>query len=102
MLAETFTGREQVCPQEVVLPEHQPKQALHKTDAKVFHAECRCDVIVGRDVLRAFGIKLDFESDAVVVDGVSRPMRSFPEPAQDVNSVDILLQGGIFAQNDQK
>ena len=76
----------------MVLPEHQPKQALHKTDAKVFHADCRYDMIVGRDVLQAFGIKLDFETDMIIVNGVSRPMCSFPEPTEELNSVDILLQ----------
>ena len=49
-------------------------------------------MIVGRDVLRAFGIKLDFETDKVVANGISRPMRAFPTPTDELNSVDILLQ----------
>ena len=62
-LAGTFTSSEQVCVEDLVLPEYNPKASLAKTKAQVFHAECRYDMILGRDVLRAFGIKIDFEQD---------------------------------------
>jgi hypothetical protein len=40
MLAGTFTSSEQVCIQDLVLPEHNPKGTLHKLKAQVFKADC--------------------------------------------------------------
>ena len=90
-LAGTFTSKEQVCLEDVVLPEHQAKQVLPKMNAKVFHAECRYDMIIGRDILRAFKIQLDFDGDNVIVDGISKPMRPFPESVDGLRPVDVLL-----------
>ena len=91
-LAGTFTSSEQVCINDVILPEFNPKQALHKLGAKVFDADCRYDMILGRDVLRAFGIKLDFEHDTITSNGISRSMREYPQPVDDgMRPVDVLL-----------
>ena len=90
-LAGTFSSSEQVCIQDFLLPEFNTKRTLPKLDAKVFHADCRYDMIVGRDVLRAFGIKLDFEEDAIVSGDVSVPMREFPTATPTSEPVDQLL-----------
>ena len=90
-LAGTFTSSEQVCLQDMVLPEFHAKRVLPKMAAKVFHADCRYDMILGRDVLRAFGIVLDFKDDVIVSDGISKPMRVFPE-VEGMTTVDVLLQ----------
>ena len=91
-LAGTFTSKEQVCLNDVVLPEFNSKQVLPKLSAKVFHADCRCDVILGRDALRAFGVTLDFDTDSIAIQGVTRSVRAFPEPVDDLLPVDVLLQ----------
>ena len=91
-LAGTFTSSEQVALQDLVLPEYHSKQALSKLKAKVFHADCRYDMIVGRDVLRAFGVNLDFENNTIAVGGVSRPMREFPQSVEGHLPTDVLLQ----------
>ena len=91
-LAGTFTSSEQVCIEDMILPEHQPKQSLPKAAAKVFHADCRYDMIVGRDILRAFGIDINFSTDTVVVNGVSKPMRPFPTARDGMAEAHVLLQ----------
>ena len=49
-------------------------------------------MILGRDALRAFGIMLDFDTDSITIQGVTRSMRAFPEPVDDLLPVDALLQ----------
>ena len=91
-LAGTFASSEQVCIEDMILPEHQPKQSLPKAAAKVFHADCRYDMIVGRDILRAFGIDIYFSTDTVVVNGISKPMRPFPTARDGMAEAHVLLQ----------
>ena len=45
---------------------------------RVFHSKARYDMIVGQDILRAFGIQLDFKANNIICDGFSLPMREFP------------------------
>ena len=87
-----FSSSEQVCLQDFMLPKHAPKKSLHKLNMKVFHADCQYNVIIECDVPQDFGIMLDFESQAVVLGGVSKPMYPFPEPVGELLSVDVLLQ----------
>ena len=51
-LAGTFTSTEQVCLDEVALPEFHAKRVLPRMKARVFHSECRCDMIVGLSLIR--------------------------------------------------
>ena len=106
-LAGTFTSKEQVCLNDLILPEFSDKKALHKLGAKVFDADCRYDMILGRDALRAFGISLDFSSQTMTADGVSRSMREYPRnlyKEDDLLPTDILLQEYLDEQefNDGK
>ena len=95
-LAGSFSSSEQVTMNDLILPEFSSKRSFPTLKAQVFHAPCRYDMIVGRDVLRAFGVKLDFEEDCIVSRGVSRPMREFPNDLpKDVTAVDSLLQDFI-------
>ena len=48
-LAGTFTSSEKVCIEDFILPEFNGKQVLPKFGANVFHADCRYDIIIGRD-----------------------------------------------------
>ena len=91
-LAGTFSSTEKVCLQDVSLPEFHSKRTLPKCSARVFHADCRYDIIVGRDVLRSFGILLDFKTDSIVTDSISLPMRLFPTKTSEVSVVEQLIQ----------
>ena len=91
-LAGTFTSTEQVCINDVILPEYNSKRVLPKMPAKVFTADCRYDIIIGRDMLRAFGMKLDFELCEITCANITRAMREFPKSKDDLLPVDILLQ----------
>ena len=78
-LAGTFSSTEQVSMEGSGLPEFYGNRSLPKLGARVFHAPCRYDMIVGRDVLRSFGIKLDFEDNLMQCSDVVVPMRPFPD-----------------------
>lgn len=77
-LAGDFSSSEEILLEDFVLPDFHSKKFLPKLPARVFHAECRYDMIIGRDVLRVFGLQLDFDSNRIVSDGVSINMREFP------------------------
>ena len=49
-------------------------------------------MIVGHNVLQAFGAQLDFEEGQLVCDGVSIPMRNFPKDTSEITPVEHLLQ----------
>ena len=93
-LAGTFSSKEQVCINDLILPEFNDKKSLYKLGAKIFDADCRYDMILGRDALRAFKAKFDFDDQVIVVDNVSRPMREYPRNlyGDDLLPTDILLQ----------
>ena len=91
-LAGTFASTEQVCLEDFSLPDFHPKRTLLKLKACVFHADCRYNKIVGHDVLRAFGVQLDFEEGRLVCDGVSIPMHEFPDNTSEIAPIEHLLQ----------
>ena len=78
-IAGTFESSERVCLQDICLPECSSNKKMPKLSARVIHADCRYDIIVGRDMLRAFGVVLDFEDMAMSSGDVSIPMREFPQ-----------------------
>ena len=90
-LAGTFESSEQVCVEDLVLPEYSTKKALGKLGLKVFNADCRYDMILGRDALRALGIDLNFETNTISTGGVQRDMREYPR-SEEMSTVDVLLQ----------
>ena len=73
-------------------PDFHPKRTSPKLKACAFHADCCCDVIVGHDVLCAFGTQLDFEEGHLVCDGVSIPMHEFPNNASEAIPIKHLLK----------
>ena len=91
-LTGTFASTEQVCLKDFSMPDFHPKQTLPKLKACVFHADCHCDVIVGCNVLWAFGVQMDFEEGHLACDGVSIPMREFPINASEATPIEHLLQ----------
>ena len=91
-LARTFVSTGQVCLEDCSLWDFHPKQTLPKLKAYVFHAECCYDVIVGHNVLWAFGTQLDFEDGRLVCDGVSIHVHEFPNDASETTPIEDLLQ----------
>ena len=90
-LAGSFSSSKQVCLQDFAFPEFNSKQTHPKLAANVFHAGCRCDMIISRDILRASGVRLDFEGNCAVTAGVSQPMHPFPEEEDGASPVEQLL-----------
>jgi len=91
-LAGSFTSSEQVCVEDLVLPEFHPKQSLPKLGANIFNSECRYDMILGRDILRAFSVILDFEDNCILSDGVRIPMKPYSVSSPESLLQDFLLQ----------
>ena len=60
-LTGTFASAEQVCLKDFCLPDFHPRRTLPKLKACAFDADCQCNMIVGCNTLRAFGVQLDFD-----------------------------------------
>ena len=79
-MAGTFTSSHQVCLSHLLLPEFGHNISLATSHARVFSAECRYDMILGRDTLRHFRLTLDFDKDIIHGPTAHQPMRCFPTP----------------------
>lgn len=77
-MAGTFTSDSIITLRDVVLPEFRRNMALPELQARIFHADCRYDIILGRDALRHFRLTLDFNNNTIICAGNSQPMRPFP------------------------
>ena len=73
-LAVTATG--------VTFPEFFRSRQIQDLEARVFHAPCRYDIIIGRDVLKDMGLVLNFKTKTMKWDDCIVPMRRFPRPKQ--------------------
>ena len=63
--------------QDVTFPEFFKTRRLHKIEARVFTAPCSYDAIIGRDVLRDMGLKLDFKLNKMSWDECHVPFKTF-------------------------
>ena len=94
-LSGTFASAEQVCLKDFSLPDFHPERTPPKLKDCTFHADRHCNVIVGCDILWAFGAQLDFDKGRLVCNGVSVPMRKFPNDASEATSIEHLSQDHI-------
>ena len=78
-LAGDMTSNLEIDLEDVTFPEFFKSRRLCKIEARVFTAECRYDAIIGRDVLRDIGIKLDFKDNKMTWDECHVPMKVFCE-----------------------
>jgi transposase InsO family protein len=76
-MAGNFSSEHQVTLHDLLLPELRQDIVLPELHARVFKAPCRYDMILGRDALRHFKIKLNFD-DNIIESSTSVPMRAFP------------------------
>ena len=68
----------QVTLENLVLPEFFKTRVVEKATARVFHADCRYDVIGGRDLMNSLGLVLNFHDQKMTWDDCHVPMREFP------------------------
>ena len=87
-LAGDLKSSLEVTIEDLIFPEFFRTRRLGKIKARVFNAECRYDAIIGRDVLRDLGLKLDFENNKMTWDDCHVPMKAF-------NSFDTKSRNGI-------
>ena len=87
-LAGTFKSNTQVRLQDFVLTELHDKRSVPEVLARIFDSECRYDIIIGRDILRTFGIVLDFETNDISCDGCSISMKTFPNDTSVLSCVE--------------
>jgi len=90
-MAGTFKSNQEVTLGDMTLPEFYSRRTLPKLAARIFYTSCRYDLILGRDVLRAFGLSLDFEENRIICDGRSVAMRDFPADNSDYSAVEQLI-----------
>ena len=64
----------------LVFPEFFKIRIINSVEAKVFHADCCFDAIIGRDLLSELGLVLDFKNTKMSRDDWHVPMRVFPSP----------------------
>ena len=78
-VAGNFVADRKVALQGLCFPEFNSNRELKKVEAMFFKADCRYDVILGRDALRMMGIKLDFARNVMTWDGETVAMKVFPQ-----------------------
>ena len=76
-MAGSFTSNQQLSLEALVFPEFSRHRTLEQAQARIFEAECRYDIIFGRDVLSRLGLVLDFNAKVMTWDESSVLMRPF-------------------------
>lgn len=89
-MAGTFTSSTEVTMNEICFPEFHRTRKLVTAPARVFHAECRYDIIIGRDILQQLGMILDFDDNRIVWDNAIVTMREYPVVQKQHN--DLLVE----------
>ena len=78
-MAGTFTSTQAVRLREIALPEFHRNRVIDRINARVFHADCRYDIILGRDVLRMLKLNVDFGDNIMTWDGATVSMKPKPQ-----------------------
>ena len=91
-MAGEFSSNQQVTLSHIILPELSRNVSLSDLQARVFNADCRYDLILGRDVLRHFRISLDFNSHIISTLHNAIHMREFPSLQADTDRSDLAQQ----------
>ena len=77
-MAGTFKSTKEIVLSDMILPELRQNTYLPKCPARIFNADCRYDMILGRDALRSLHITLDFDQNLVKAPGTQISMKPFP------------------------
>ena len=80
-IAGTFHSRKTVTLDNVVFPEFDKSTAYNTIKTSVIdkHVPCRYDMIIGRDLCRLMGLRLDFEEHVIEAKDVTVAMRTYSE-----------------------
>jgi len=78
-MAGEFTSALEVDLKDIVLPEFYRSRTVDDIQAHVFKANCRYDVVLGRDALRKIGLVTDFEQNIMTWDDIVVAMKPFPQ-----------------------
>lgn len=90
-LAGEFSSKEVVNLQDLTFPEFSPSRTYDRCPARVFDADCRYDIIFGRDMCRQLGIKLDMETALMQVDGQIASMKPYTKKS-DQTTADVATE----------
>jgi len=74
-LAGTMTVTDTVTLRQIKLPEFDKNRTIDECKVLVFDAPCQYDVLIGADLLKKLGVKLDYENGIVEWLGNTVPMR---------------------------
>ena len=92
-MAGTFKSNQEVSIGELILPEFHRSRRIDGVKARIFHAPCRYDLILGRDTLRKIGFKDDFENNVMTWDEVSVSMKLYlPEQPRSAEAIDDVKE----------
>ena len=94
-MAGSFSSSQLVILNDVSFPAFYRTRTINDIEARVLHSDCRYDIIIGRDVLRQIGLKIDFESNLMIWDESSVEMQTFPTDRNHYITSNLsLLDGG--------
>ena len=94
-MAGSFSSSQVVILNDVCFPSFYRTRTMNDIHARVLNADCRYDMIIGRDVLRQLGMKIDFESNLMIWDERSVAMQTFPSDVQQFRHEHMsFLDGG--------
>ena len=107
-MAGEFTSAMEVDLKDIVLPEFYRLRTVDEIQAHVFKANCRYDIILGRDTLRKIGLVTDFEQNIMTWDDTVVTMKPFPNrvSADEPTEAEMLFYEAIeeeledYIQND--
>ena len=77
-LAGTFLANKELTLYNAILPEFYRSRHMNKITMKIFHQECRYDMIIGRDLLNELGIVLNFNDKTITWEKAQIIMRTYP------------------------
>ena len=77
-IAGTFKSTKEILLSDMILPELRRNTYLPKCPARIFNADCRYDMILGRDALQSLRITLDFDQNLVKAPGTQISMKPNP------------------------
>ena len=77
-LAGTFSSNKELTLYNAILPEFHRSRHINKITTKIFHHQCRYDMIIGRDLLNELGIVLNFNEKTISWEKAQITMRTYP------------------------
>ena len=89
-VAGSFTSSVEIDFQGIRLPEFYRNRTIDGFKAMVFNADCRYDVILGRDFLSVVGLQLDWKDHVMTWDEVTVPMKLYPAKSPNATDHDLL------------